>query len=690
MATEQITHPFTSNAEGWVVTGGTADTTLVWSSTGGNTGGCISSRIRNRNKTADPNWVRSPLNWAALGLPAGATITGLRVRCDWRCSEWNVGNTTTAFRYAHVMAYNLSANAWQEQASAVGPTVSGTTSYATIDSGWVTGLSLDEDGYSSLRFEVDLYLRTANNSAAAVTLLFDNVIVDIEYTEASGQVFYKSVSISSSVVPSVSKAVSKSGYALAQAIPSVGRRTFASKYVSSQVVPSVVRRSISTGKHVASQVVASARKTISTTKSVTAQAQVFASVKRKLHVFLYASSQAVVSAIYQVSGPSMREFIDRNVPAGWTSIQYRVAAKDSTRQSDWTYGNILQTIIKVALHIASSANVSVRRSVSLAHSVSAEAVVSASRRTRKRLSATSEALVSATRSVAYTLGLYVAASVLVSASKTVSYTLGLYTAASALVSVRRKTSKNVRVMASALVSMQYSLTQVIKVALHVASNAVVSVRRHTLKSLRVASSASTSVRRYIRASRYVVTSVKASIVIRYQGLVKMTLSVVTSAIPSVTRAVSTSKYASSSALASVNRRVKKRVHVASQAVASLVSAVRAVRVRVQATAHAVVSVSRKTKILHSVSSSVVSWVERKNVTRHLWVTTEVRASVTRRVYKSFSVVSSVLVSLWHSGYKLPATAARLVVDASIRLADTEVGRRIAKFSDGRRRVDIDE
>ena len=180
MATVTKTFTFGSNAEGWAVSGGTADTTLGWASTGGNTGGCLSSRLFGRNKSADPHWYYAG-TWEDMGVPAGATVTHIRlIGFDWRCSEWNVGNTTTQVRLSYL--YDSAGTTLINELSTNAPTVSGTTSYATI-SGTVQAVgSAYQASNTSVQLWWDIYLRTANNASAAVTLLMDNFSIEITYT----------------------------------------------------------------------------------------------------------------------------------------------------------------------------------------------------------------------------------------------------------------------------------------------------------------------------------------------------------------------------------------------------------------------------------------------------------------------------------------------------------------------------
>jgi hypothetical protein len=179
MATVTKTFSFVSNAEGWASTGGTADTTLGWVASGGNTGGCLSSRIFGRNKSADPLWFYEG-TWESMGVPTGATVTNIKLLgFDWRCSEWNVGNTTTQIRASLLM--NSDATVQIAQLSTNEPTVSGTTTYAAI-TGTIQSVGASyQASNTTVRLRFDIYLRSANNASAAVTLLMDNFSVEITY-----------------------------------------------------------------------------------------------------------------------------------------------------------------------------------------------------------------------------------------------------------------------------------------------------------------------------------------------------------------------------------------------------------------------------------------------------------------------------------------------------------------------------
>ena len=180
MATVTKTFTFGSDAEGWAVSGGTADTTLGWSSTGGNTGGCLSSRIFGRNKSADPHWYYLG-TWEDMGVPAGATVTHIQLLgFDWSCSEWNVGGNTTQIRVAAL--YDSAGTTLITALSTSEPTVSGTTSYANISGAQQAVGASYQAANTQVQLWADLYLRTANNASAAVTLLMDNFSVEITYT----------------------------------------------------------------------------------------------------------------------------------------------------------------------------------------------------------------------------------------------------------------------------------------------------------------------------------------------------------------------------------------------------------------------------------------------------------------------------------------------------------------------------
>lgn len=180
MATLTKTFTFGSDAEGWAVSGGTADTTLGFSASGGNTGGCLSSRISGRNKSADPHWYYAG-TWESMGVPSGAIVTAIRlIGFDWRCSEWNVGATTTQVRLSYL--YDSLGTTMVNQLSTNQPTVSGTTAYAAITGTEQAVPEAYQPSSTSVQLRWDIFLRTANNTSAAVTLLMDNFSVEITYS----------------------------------------------------------------------------------------------------------------------------------------------------------------------------------------------------------------------------------------------------------------------------------------------------------------------------------------------------------------------------------------------------------------------------------------------------------------------------------------------------------------------------
>lgn len=240
MAILQKAFPFTTDLEGFVPTGGNADTTLDWSSVGGNPGGCASSRIFGRNKSADPTWDWDG-TWEDLGVPAGATVTHAQIWCDWRCSEWNVGNTLTEFLYA---AISDAAASVISQAN--GSAVSGTTAYETIAGSQGAVAAGNGDSTDAVNIGVDLYLRNGNNASAAVTLLFDNVVVEVTYTQG-GTTYTKTVLVTVAAVPRTTRTglFARALAAAASVVPSTSRTgTFLRtvRAVSSVITSAVAQR----------------------------------------------------------------------------------------------------------------------------------------------------------------------------------------------------------------------------------------------------------------------------------------------------------------------------------------------------------------------------------------------------------------------------------------------------------------
>lgn len=564
MATLQKSWPFTSDAEGFSATGGTADTTLGWSSTGGNTGGCISSRIFGRNKSADPAWDWNG-TWADLGVPTGATVTHAQIWCDWRCSEWNVGNNQTQFRYAAIL--DLAASVISQ---ADGSTVSGTTSYATISGSQGAVAAGNGDPTDAVNISVDVYLRSGNNASAAVTLLFDNVLVEVTYTEA-GQTHTKSVLIATGAIPRVSRK------------PSVVLSVAASAVASASRVGSFFRTLRMTTSVVASAV--AQRVAQQYQRAVSAVASVVPSVSRVGS--FYRTARATVSAVagmgYDWSGqvyPSLRLKVFTTKRAASSVLATAIAYKESAlRHVSVAVSALVETrayrLTSRTFHAAALPLARVTRRASRLVRVAAEALPRLTRHTTRAFTAAASVVASASARTLVAVIVRAVASVSTSVSRS---TFRTFRAASSVVaSVSRFTSRTLRAVASAapramkasalavravagaVASVVPLIIQQGKVIVRATASASVSVSRRTGRTLRAVATVGARVAKHLAVS----VRVAASAVARAVALVGrfVTVRVTASVVPSVSRM--TTRYAKAAAIVrvGVSRRVSRVVRV---------------------------------------------------------------------------------------------------------------------------------
>jgi len=184
MAVTTKTFTFDSSIENWAGTPASAAVTMSRITSDGSPGtGCLSARIYGKNQ----NPGLSRWDWTGtfedLGVTSGNTVTqigyGTNNDYNWRCSEY-----TTAWAGAnYIGAFEL----WVG-GSLVGTfkadlsAVSGTTTWATSNGAAITGLNYASNQTITLR--ISLALRTGNSTSAAVTLLLDQVVLDIEHAVA--------------------------------------------------------------------------------------------------------------------------------------------------------------------------------------------------------------------------------------------------------------------------------------------------------------------------------------------------------------------------------------------------------------------------------------------------------------------------------------------------------------------------
>src|SRR5215472_2456234 len=100
MTTLVVTLGFAGNAQGFTANPGSGSSTLAWDGANGNPVGCLSSTRSVKGATGDNNSWTLATTWQGLGVPAGATITGVTsASMQSRCTTFTsagAGNTSGA------------------------------------------------------------------------------------------------------------------------------------------------------------------------------------------------------------------------------------------------------------------------------------------------------------------------------------------------------------------------------------------------------------------------------------------------------------------------------------------------------------------------------------------------------------------------------------------------------------------
>jgi len=189
MATVTKTFTFDTSLENWAGTSGSgAITTFTRNTTDGSPGtGCLSARLSGKNQNPSLSYWKWIGTLESLGVPTGATVTKIGVSpnndYNWRCSEYNTGTGINA-----VGPFELYDNtpSLLGTFSAAQGSVTGTTSWATVNGAEIGSLNLASS--ATIQLWVSLALRTGNSNTAAVTLLVDQVVIEIEYSLAVSQI----------------------------------------------------------------------------------------------------------------------------------------------------------------------------------------------------------------------------------------------------------------------------------------------------------------------------------------------------------------------------------------------------------------------------------------------------------------------------------------------------------------------
>jgi len=187
MATTTKTFTFDSSIEAWSGTPGSVDVTMARITSDGSPGaGCLSARVYGKNKNPSPSTWEWTGTLADLGVPSGATVSAIGYSTNndynWCCSEYTTGYDNGNYMQSFILVVG---GATIGTFSSAQSAVSAATSWATVNGSAVSGLSYDASQTVTLR--VSITLRTGNSNSAAVTMLLDQVVLEIEYTEVSAE-----------------------------------------------------------------------------------------------------------------------------------------------------------------------------------------------------------------------------------------------------------------------------------------------------------------------------------------------------------------------------------------------------------------------------------------------------------------------------------------------------------------------
>lgn len=184
MATVNTLFAFASSAEGFVGYPG-SNITMSYDGSVGNPAGSLKARIAVANNSAYSSWRLTGITWEDLGVPAGATVTHVRLQgASTRCTEYNNGNNTSTIGPYRIYASDGStviATIWS------GRTVSGSEgSWSTVSqqSDVAVGSSYQASN-TSIQIWLEDYLRTSSGAGAAVSTHDDQVSITVTYTAAA-------------------------------------------------------------------------------------------------------------------------------------------------------------------------------------------------------------------------------------------------------------------------------------------------------------------------------------------------------------------------------------------------------------------------------------------------------------------------------------------------------------------------
>lgn len=116
--------------------------------------------------------------WETLGVPAGATVSGVQMSYDWRCSAFTTGGTGNILLKSELdlggatSGFFFSSNL----------SITGTTSYATRTGQNLTGPAITTPSSVSVAIRQDASLVTGSSNSAVVTVHFTYMSVTVTYT----------------------------------------------------------------------------------------------------------------------------------------------------------------------------------------------------------------------------------------------------------------------------------------------------------------------------------------------------------------------------------------------------------------------------------------------------------------------------------------------------------------------------
>jgi hypothetical protein len=191
-ASEPILFPFNSSADNWEsIT--SANVTGNWISNDGHPNlGSLEKRISGKNVNTTGNIWRRTLTFEQMGVPAGATITGIRNSSMWtRCAEYNTGTGTNQSDSCTLLP------AGGSSILLAGPSANfvAVTAWAQQTGTPVSGLSYPSN--TSCTIDWTCQLRTGNSTSAAISIRGDSIAFTIDYTIAgqAGSNTYEGVSV---------------------------------------------------------------------------------------------------------------------------------------------------------------------------------------------------------------------------------------------------------------------------------------------------------------------------------------------------------------------------------------------------------------------------------------------------------------------------------------------------------------